>query len=381
MYRVLIIDDDRAVRYMLKRFKNWEGFGFYIAGEAADGKEGLKRLGEGADAGEEYDLIITDIKMPGMDGIEFMNEVRSLYPDLCVIFLSTHSDFSYAKQGIRMGVFDYMTKPVEQEALCEVLDRAAKHLDDKKQQRIKSEEDKRLLEENLEVFYPKRHEERLVEKLAHGDHTCVEDVREVFKELSAVLKGDYVKMERILGTLFTRISDAIYGPHSWLGTVEKIQSNDAHAASRTPEQMENDFVRRIQGLLDVVRKYELYQSDSIVKKTCEYVLSHVEEDISLEKISQEVHLRSDYVGKLFKKKTGYNFNSYVTKIKMEHAKYLIEAGDYKNYEISEKLGYSSPDYFCRLFKAYAGCTPIEFRRNSYGTPQGVFRTRGFSGFA
>lgn len=363
MYRVLIVDDDRAVRYMLKRFKNWEGFGFCITGEAADGKEGLKRLSEGTGAGEEYDLVITDIKMPGMDGIEFMNEIRLLYPDLCVIFLSTHSDFSYAKQGIRMGVFDYMTKPVEEAALCEVLDRTAKHLDGKNRQRIKREEDKRLLEENLEVFYPKRHEERLAEKLARGDRTCVKDASEVFRELLDVLKGDCAKIDRILDTLFTRISDTIYGPHSWLGIVEKMQRNDGQAASQPPGQMENTFACRVQALLNVVRKYELYQSDSIVKKTCEYVLSHVEEDISLERISQEVHLRSDYVGKLFKKKTGYNFNSYVTKIKMEHAKYLIEAGDYKNYEISEKLGYSSPDYFCRLFKAYAGCTPIEFRRN------------------
>jgi len=103
--------------------------------------------------------------------------------------------------------------------------------------------------------------------------------------------------------------------------------------------------------------------DSLVKKTCEYVINHVEEEIKLEKIAQEVHVRSDYIGKLFKKKTGYNLSDYITKIKMEHAKYLLGTGEFKNYEISDRLGYSTADYFCRLFKNYTGYTPSEYKKS------------------
>ena len=62
------------------------------------------------------------------------------------------------------------------------------------------------------------------------------------------------------------------------------------------------------------------------------------------------------------KKTGIKFSDYVTKVKMEHAKKLLNAGCYKNYEISEKLCYSNPDYFCRVFKDYTGKTPLDYRR-------------------
>jgi len=99
MYRVLVVDDDVAVRYMLKRYKGWESFGFVLAGEASDGREALRKLDK-----EPFDVVISDIKMPGMDGIELLSELRNNGNDICVLFLSTHSDFSYAKQGIRLGV-------------------------------------------------------------------------------------------------------------------------------------------------------------------------------------------------------------------------------------------------------------------------------------
>jgi two-component system response regulator YesN len=108
--------------------------------------------------------------------------------------------------------------------------------------------------------------------------------------------------------------------------------------------------------------YEIYQADGIIKKICQYVFDNVEGDIKNEYIAEFVHVRYDYVGKLFKNKVGYNLGEFILKVKMEHAKYLIKTGKFKNYEIAEKLGYSNPDYFCKLFKNYTGVTPAQFRR-------------------
>ncbi|GIM30637.1 hypothetical protein CPJCM30710_33030 [Clostridium polyendosporum] len=126
---------------------------------------------------------------------------------------------------------------------------------------------------------------------------------------------------------------------------------------KSSDGIKSKFMEYIIKMSEVIGKYELHQTDSLVKKTCDYVLNHVEENISLKKIAKEVHASKDYIGKLFKQKTGCNFNQYVTKIKMEHVKYLIKLGSYKNYEVSEKLGYSNTDYFCCLFKKYTGYTP------------------------
>ncbi|WP_196592639.1 helix-turn-helix domain-containing protein [Pectinatus sottacetonis] len=80
-------------------------------------------------------------------------------------------------------------------------------------------------------------------------------------------------------------------------------------------------------------------------------------------MAQEFSLSRDYTGKYFKQKIGVNFNEYLTKMKMEHAKYLLRKGKYKTYEISDRLGYANVDYFRRLFKQYTNMTPGKYKRN------------------
>ncbi|HEX9063305.1 MAG TPA: response regulator [Clostridia bacterium] len=356
MYRVLIVDDDRATRYMLKRFKNWSSYGFTIENEACDGKEAVKKVSENI-----IDLVITDIKMPGMDGIEFLQEIKRLGYDTCVIFLSTHSDFEYAKQGIRLGVFDYMTKPVDENVLCEVLERTKKHLDEKNHQKIIAQEEKKIIEESLNIFYSKSREESLAHFLMSGSSDLLKEGEITFQDIYSTL-GDVFKIQKLLETILVRLLDTVHTAYPWIAGIEKMNF-DGIRNNNSFEDLKNSFLEYIKGMLDIVKKYELHQADSIVKKTCEYVLNHVEGEIKLENIALDVHVRSDYIGKLFKKKTGCNLNDYVTMVKMEHAKHLIKSGDLKNYEVSERLGYSSPDYFCRLFKNYTGLTPLEFRKS------------------
>ena len=356
MYRVLIVDDDRAMLYMLKRFGRWAEYGFEIADEASDGREAVRKL-----AGKQIDLAITDIKMPGMDGIEFLQELKRIKREICVVFLSTHSDFEYAKQGIRLGVFDYMTKPVDETVLAEVLERVRAHLDDKNRRSAKIEEDRRLLEESLHLYYPKDSERKLVSMLVAGNDGLPAEAAAVMRDIAHAAENDAFKTGAVLERILAKLYESIFAVYPWLGKIELPEARDNKKAAGSVEELGTHFLDGVRGILAAVKKYELHQTDSIVRKTCEYVLSHAEEDIKLEDIAREVHVRSDYIGKLFRKKTGCKLNDYITKIKMEHAKSLIMTGGYKNYEISDRLGYSSPDYFCRLFKSYTGCTPSEYK--------------------
>jgi two-component system response regulator YesN len=359
MYKVLIVDDDRATRYMLKRFKNWNPYGFMIEDEACDGKEAMRKLAE-----KEMDLVITDIKMPGMNGIEFLQELKRTKQDTCVIFLSTHSDFEYAKQGIRLGVFDYMTKPVDEVVLGEVLERTKSYLDDKNQQKIKYESERKVMLDSLHVYYPNNREKKMAALLISGDPKILPEAEELLSDISKVFGEDLMKVAMLLNLVLMKLSGSVCSLYPWIGKIEKIEFDDINDTVESFSDLGEKFREHISGMLGIVKKYELHQMDGIIKKTCEYVISHVEEEINLEKIAQDVHVRSDYIGKLFKKKTGSNFIDYVTKIKMEHAKFLLGTGELKNYEISDRLCYSSPDYFCRLFKNYTGCTPNEYRKGA-----------------
>ena len=358
MFKVLIVDDDKSVRYMLRRYNKWANYGFSVEEEASDGKEALKKLSSG-----HIDLVITDIKMPGMDGIEFLSELKFRKWNVCSIILSTHSDFEYAKLGIRLGAFDFMTKPLEDDALSEALERAKKYLDEKNQHQIQEEGERKLIEDSLTLFYPKKREERIADLILAGNLVALTEAEVAFNELAKLLNQDLFKTTKLLEVMLLNLSEAMYKAFSWLQKVEEAAFSNAFQQVNSMQGLKSEFLNRIRGLIRVIKKYELHQSDSIVRKTCQYITDHLENDINLELVANEVHVSKDYLGKLFKQKTNINFSDYLTKIKMEYAKHLLGTGQYKNYQISEKLGYSSPDYFCRLFKNYTGYTPLQFRKS------------------
>lgn len=105
MYRVLIVEDEFIVRFGIRSMIDWEMIGLKLAGEAANGKEALEWMRR-----EPLDILITDIKMPVMDGIELISHVRRLYPEMKIIILSNLEDFHYAKEAIRHGVSEYLVK-------------------------------------------------------------------------------------------------------------------------------------------------------------------------------------------------------------------------------------------------------------------------------
>ena len=118
MIRVMIVDDEPYIRQGLKILINWEQYGFSVCAEAANGKEALELMGQ-----NEFDLVITDIKMPNMSGIELLEHTREAISNkISFIILSGFSDFEYAKKAIKYQVVDYILKPVQKEELLRVLE-------------------------------------------------------------------------------------------------------------------------------------------------------------------------------------------------------------------------------------------------------------------
>lgn len=115
-YRILIAEDERLIRENLaEKIARLPG-GYIVLPPAVNGLEALKALRE-----READLLITDIRMPVMDGIELAREARALKPSLQIVFLSGYQDFTYARQAILLGVTDYLVKPVKSDQLERML--------------------------------------------------------------------------------------------------------------------------------------------------------------------------------------------------------------------------------------------------------------------
>jgi two-component system, NtrC family, nitrogen regulation response regulator NtrX len=103
MVEILIIDDEKAIRKTLSEILSFEG---YKIDEAADGEEGLKKFSQ-----KNYDIVLCDIKMPKLDGIEFLEKAREINHDVPVIMISGHGNIDTAVDAVKKGAFDYISKP------------------------------------------------------------------------------------------------------------------------------------------------------------------------------------------------------------------------------------------------------------------------------
>ncbi len=127
MYRVLIADDEPWAVYRLQKLIDWNGKQFEVISTASDGLSALEIIKK-----EHPDLLLSDIRMPGLDGLKLVREIHSVSPETTVILITGFSEFSYAQEALRQGVFDYLVKPVKKEELLGVLDRVVKRLEERR---------------------------------------------------------------------------------------------------------------------------------------------------------------------------------------------------------------------------------------------------------
>ncbi|MBW7456550.1 response regulator, partial [Paenibacillus sepulcri] len=133
MYKVLIADDEPTIREGLRTLIEWELYGYEVVDTAANGQEALRKA-----AHHSPDLIIADIRMPGMSGLELVEALRKNGSTLHVLILSGYADFDYAKKAISLQIDGYMLKPVDEDELIEYLEVLRTTLEREKQDKQKT---------------------------------------------------------------------------------------------------------------------------------------------------------------------------------------------------------------------------------------------------
>lgn len=145
MMKVIITDDEVQIRKGLKMKIDWEEEGFQIVEEASNGQEALELLKT-----TDVDVIITDMRMPIMNGIELAKICHQEFPKIKVIVLSGYSDFEYVRGSMKEGVKDYLLKPVAPDELIEVLRKIRKEVEDEKRKQVESARIRRLVYTQLQ---------------------------------------------------------------------------------------------------------------------------------------------------------------------------------------------------------------------------------------
>ena len=143
MYKVLVVDDEKIGRDGISFLLKQSSYQFDIK-EAQNGKVALQYL-----LNNEVDFLFTDIKMPFMDGIELIQEVMKVKPEIKIVILSGYSDFEYAKNAMKVGVSEYLLKPIDPKEFNTSLDKVVKQYESQKKEQMKIKRQNVLLKEHI----------------------------------------------------------------------------------------------------------------------------------------------------------------------------------------------------------------------------------------
>lgn len=352
------------IRIELKRFKLWgKETGFVICDEAKNGHDALLKLET-----NPVDLVITDIKMPKIDGLELLKKIAEKNYCSCVVLMSDYSDFSYVKQGLVLGAFDYILKPVEEVELNKTLKRAKGFILGRKKEEERLKKFELESDKNLEKYVSKVEVKQLIKFVCEGNEEFFNIISETVNNIGGTLKYNLAKIEKVLRNILLEIKNKLLEEHLWFEKFYNLNDfvNINFSQCSDFDSIKEQFLIAVKKCILKINKLQCGRPESImVEQVCKYVLENVEGDVSLKFVADRLFMNKTYISEAFKQKTGIPFVEYITTVKIERAIKLIEEDKYKVYEIGYKLGFKDIEYFSKIFKKYTGLSPTQFRYNTH----------------
>lgn len=370
MHKVILVDHDERIRQQLQETVKWKRLGFEVIGEAGSAGEALHLHSE-----LRPDLMVIEISMPVMDGLQLIEKIRKTDSDCHVIILSRLEDFSYAKTAISLGVTAYLVKPAEGVEIEKELMRIGKRM----QKNSDFEAAKLLKKEFLYLGARKNIGSRaniklqeapdtgtLSDKLCYaidiGNRTLLRRVLEEGLLEIAQYDGSEQSIKTVtsqwISLALTKLS--ITNEIAYL-VVQDVLPMISHIYEQpdylTLQQMLED---RLMLLLDRIGSD---CSDPVIKQVLDFVERHYHENLKLETLGELFHYNSGYLGRLFRNSTGDTFRTYLDKVRIRNAKLLLESG-LKVHQVASRVGISNVDYFNRKFKKYLGEKPSRYKRKT-----------------
>lgn len=208
--KVFLVEDEMVIRNGIVKSINWEKEGYRLVGEASDGELAYPMILK-----EKPDILLTDIKMPFMDGLELSRLVKQELPDTKILIFSGYDEFEYAKEAIRIGVTEYLLKPVSSAQLLEVMRRISKQIEQDREEREILRQYQEDMKENVE-----RERQNFFSHVIRGEVSIGEAVKNGKKYGMDLSAGFY---SIILFKIFSTPEENIVSEHIWK-ICEKIET-------------------------------------------------------------------------------------------------------------------------------------------------------------
>ncbi|REK75166.1 response regulator [Paenibacillus paeoniae] len=356
-YRVLIVDDERMAREGIAEAINWTSLGMILAGTAVNGQQALEMLQE-----LQPDVVITDIKMPIMNGLQLIEQGLQLYPHTVFIVLSGFGEFELATQAMRFGVRRYLLKPSDENEITEALQWSKQEVD------------------AARSHYKHQTQPVKATKAAQADQQAIISSSVPSDLLQAIVQADEAQLIKVSRSWIEQLlSEGV--------PMSAIQVNSNDVLAYICHQLNAEYSVRIahtdvegqdlqafqQELGRLYASYHFRKVDKkamLVLKIKQLTVEHIQNrQLSLQWLAQHyLFLNSEYLGKLFRQDTGEKYTQFLTSVRMKKAKELLRSYPaLKIYEVADQCGFDQdPQYFSNVFKKFSGCTPNDYRKQQCG---------------
>jgi len=360
----MIVDDEPWSRTVIKQLVKWDVLQLELIGEAEDGTQGLTMVEE-----LKPDILVTDMRMPGIDGIELLKALNEQYPSLKIIVMSGYDDFVYLKQAIRSKVKEYLLKPVDPDELNASLNQCIRELQEAKHNSTMSLKtpltftSSASLDKYLEYRY-----------LTYG-YLLELNITGIKQTLDALLLFlEQIKPEIIGSNILIKIGDdytfmleefVLTSELEWSQIVAELAQKQTqgaiwHSVENTVEQiglMYNQVIESLKSARENRNKLD-------IGEVLTYINRHYKDSITLDSIAIHFYISKEHLGRAFKTFSGDTITDYINRKRMEKAKELIVEHKLAIKHVAELTGYTDLAYFYRVFKKHYGLAPGELRKEN-----------------
>ncbi|WP_233879427.1 response regulator transcription factor [Virgibacillus halodenitrificans] len=376
MVKLLIVDDEWTIREGLAKTVPWSEWGIEVSGTASNGKEALQGLKNNA-----VDILLTDIRMPGLSGLELIELCTTEHPHLKIVILTGHDEFEYAQKAVKLGADDFLLKPTNLVELEKTMRNIVEQI---KTNTMENDAMLAMLIKELVVHHTLEN----ISKIEAYKNINQNFGMVIAISTSAAIEKRHVNLKNVI-SIDHSDNKTIYFCHDinneehWIETINSIKQAITSGSSHTniyasllankPEQIINSYKQAsiastiyYRNNNTTIYKYhdEKYSMD--FEDIIRFINQNYSEPISLADLANQLNMSNSYFSKLFKQHTGMNFVDYLTTKRIKAAKELLTSTTLKTYEIANTVGYMESRYFSQLFKKIVGCTPLEFRKHGSG---------------
>lgn len=343
--KAIVVDDEMMIRKGILKLFEMADIHLSALEEASNGREALQKIRE-----SKPDLILTDIRMPVMDGLELIERIREMDDAAEIIVLTGFAEFAYVQKAIRYQVADYLLKPVTQEHFNEAVLKVL--------QKDPARWTGKMDVENIGLM--KESVAKLAKCVMLGDEDGADQVLENWFGHCSGAGFSITEMKQVMGHFLLLF-------RSELGLKMNEYPSSGWSGVNRPSFSTNMLLERwkqyVRQQIQLVQARKTPRNQKLVDDILRYIERHYgDPELNLQTISRHCGLNPAYLSKIFRETMHRPITQYISEFRLEKARQKLAADAFcRLIDVAEQCGFQDYPYFSKLFKKRFGVSPMEYK--------------------